>query len=99
MMLHKIAKYRHLIAIGYILAVVICIVMAFDFDGSIHFEWTLVLIALTLPWSIVSVFFAWALIHGAGLETFTIIYIAFAGVNAYLMNLIGKKVTISTKTQ
>src|SRR5262252_5151456 len=91
MMLHKIAKYRHLIAIGYILAVVICIVMAFDFDGSIHFEWTLVLIALTLPWSIVSVFFAWALIHGAGLEMFTVIYLASAGINALILNWLGKK--------
>jgi hypothetical protein len=45
----------------------------------------MVLIALTLPWSIVSVLFAWALIHGAGLEMFTIIYLAFAGINAYIM--------------
>ena len=63
-------------------AVITCISLAFDFKGAINFNWTLVLIGLTLPWSVVSVLFAWALIHGAGLEMFTLIYLAFAGINA-----------------
>jgi hypothetical protein len=41
--------------------------MAFDFAGSINLVWTLVLIVLTLPCSLVSILFAWGLIHGAGI--------------------------------
>jgi hypothetical protein len=37
--------------------------MAFDFKGAINTTWTLVLILLTLPWSLVSIIFAWALIQ------------------------------------
>lgn len=33
----------------YLLAVVVTIFFAFDFKGAINFEWTLVLIGLTLP--------------------------------------------------
>jgi hypothetical protein len=68
----------------YLLAVVVCVFLAFDFAGAINFNWTLVLIALTLPWSIVSVIFAWALIHGAGLEFFTFMYLIFAGLNSFI---------------
>jgi hypothetical protein len=68
----------------YLLAVVVCVFLAFDFAGAINSNWTLVLIALTLPWSIVSVIFAWALIHGAGLEFFTFMYLVFAGLNSLI---------------
>jgi hypothetical protein len=68
----------------YLLAVIVCIFLAFEFAGAINFNWTLVLIALTLPWSIVSVIFAWALIHGAGLEFFTFMYLLFAGLNSVI---------------
>ena len=68
----------------YLLAVVICVFLAFDFAGRINTNWTLVLIALTLPWSLVSVIYAWALIHGAGLEFFTLMYLVFAGLNSLI---------------
>jgi hypothetical protein len=76
------AKLPFLIIILYLGAVVLSISLAFDYEGAINTEWTLVLIALTLPWSLVSVIFAWSLIHGAGLEFFTVMYLVFAGVNA-----------------
>src|SRR5262245_23977752 len=91
MIFHQIVKFHLLISIAYFLIVAVCIVLAFDFKGAIDFEWTLVLIAVTVPWSLISVFFAWALIHGAGLEMFTIIYLAFAGINALILNWLGKK--------
>jgi hypothetical protein len=68
----------------YLLAVVVCVFLAFDFAGAINFNWTLVLIALTLPWSMVSVIFVWGLIHGAGLEFFTFMYLTFAGLNSLI---------------
>lgn len=68
----------------YLLAVIVCIFLAFDFAGQINLNWTLVLIALTLPWSIVSIIFAWSLIHGAGLEFFTFMYLLFAGLNSLI---------------
>lgn len=72
----------------YLAAVLVCIPLAFDFKGAIDTTWTLVLIVLTLPWSMVSVLFAWALIHGAGLEFFTFMYLAFACVNAFILHYI-----------
>lgn len=69
----------------YLLTVIVCIPLAFDFKGAIDFDWTLVLIGLTLPWSLVSVVFAWSLIHGAGLEFFTFMYLLFAGLNATIL--------------
>jgi hypothetical protein len=51
----------------YSLAVLACIPLAFDYAGDVDTPWLLVLIVLTLPWSILSVVFMWALIHGAGL--------------------------------
>ena len=71
-----------LIVFIYLIAVVLCISLAFDYAGAINFNWTLVLIGLTLPWSLVSVVFAWSLIHGAGLEFFTFMYLVFAGANS-----------------
>ena len=75
-------RFPLLIIIVYLVAVVLCIFLAFDYAGAINLNWTLVLIALTLPWSLVSIVFVWALIHGAGLEFFTVMYLIFAGVNS-----------------
>jgi len=66
------------------LAVVVCIFLAFDFAGDINLAWTFALIGLTLPWSLVSIPFGWALIHGAGLGFFTFMYLAFAGLNSFI---------------
>jgi hypothetical protein len=66
----------------YLLAVVVSIFRAFDFKGAINLDWTLVLVGLTLPWSLVSILFVWGLIHGAGLEFFTGMYLVFALLNS-----------------
>jgi hypothetical protein len=78
-------KARILVPAIYLAAVFACMLLAFNYEGSVDTVWTLALIALTLPWSLVSVLFAWSLIHGAGLEFFSFIYLAFAGLNAYLL--------------
>jgi hypothetical protein len=75
-------KWPLVIIALYLLAVIVCILLAFDFAGAINLNWTLVLIALTLPWSILSIPFAWSLIHGAGLDFFTFMYLLFAGINS-----------------
>jgi hypothetical protein len=77
-------KLPFIIIAIYLLAVIVCTFLAFDFAGAINSDWTLVLIALTLPWSIVSIVFAWALIHGAGLEFFSFMYLLFAGLNSLI---------------
>jgi hypothetical protein len=69
----------------YLLAVGVCLFMGFDFEGAINPFWTLGLIILTLPWSIVSIIFSWALIHGAGLGFFAVMYLVFAGINSLLI--------------
>jgi hypothetical protein len=66
----------------YCLAVIACIFLTFDYAGDVDMIWLLVLIVLTLPWSAVSFVFMWSLAHGAGLGCFTIMYIAFAIINA-----------------
>jgi hypothetical protein len=81
MMIPKLKIPLAVIAI-YMLSVGLCIIKAFDFAGAINTNWTLALIVMTLPWSIISILFAWALIHGAGLEFFALLYLSFAGINA-----------------
>ena len=75
----------------YFLAVCTCLFFAFDFNGAVNGKLTLVLIGLTLPWSMISVLFMWALFHGAGLELFAIIFLAFGGLNTYFINHILRK--------
>ena len=85
-------KLLSILPVIYLLAVIVCVLMAFDFAGSINSEWVLVLIGLTLPWSIVSVFFVWSLIHGAGLGFFTVLYLVFAGINTFILYCISAKI-------
>jgi hypothetical protein len=77
----------------YLIAVIVCIGLAFDYSGQIDSDWILVLLGLTLPWSIVSVLFMWALFHGAGLEFFTVVYLLFAGINAVILNRTGAAIS------
>ena len=79
---------RHIvISVVYILIVLICLLIAFDYDGRMRSDaaW-LVAVVLTLPLSLVSIIFMWALFHGAGLEFFTVMYLSFAAVNAYALH-------------
>lgn len=59
----------------YFVVVIGCIYMAFDYEGSIEPSWTIALIALTLPGSVISILFGWSLVHGAGLGFFTFVYL------------------------
>lgn len=83
-----LSKAQLTVSAIYLLAVIACIPMAFDFNGSIDMVWTLVLVVLTLPCSLVSFLFAWALIHGAGLEFFTFMYVTLAMLNVLWVNAI-----------
>ena len=76
--------YRKIVVAIYLLTVYVFIVLAFDFAGAINFGWTMGLIGLTLPWSIVTILMLWSLIHGAGLELFTVLYFLFASLNSFI---------------
>lgn len=89
MSLNLRTRFPILLTVVYLLCVAACIALAFDFAGHINLNWTLVLIGLTLPWSLVSIQFAWSLVHGAGLEFFTFMYLFFAGINAAILYYVG----------
>jgi hypothetical protein len=84
----SLSKAQLTVSAIYLLAVFGCTPMAFDFSGRIDMVWTLVLIVLTLPCSLVSILFAWGLIHGAGLEFFTLLYSTLAVLNVLWVNAI-----------
>ena len=44
------------------------------------------LIALTLPWSLISVAFIWSVTHGASLWLFWLIYLGGGAANVYLLH-------------
>jgi hypothetical protein len=69
----------------YMTAVIICIFQGFNFEGSIEGGWIAVLLIITFPWSMITIPFMWALIHGAGLELYAVIYVFFAIINSYLI--------------
>lgn len=81
---------RYLVPIIYLIITSICIFIAFDFEGRTNAIGWLILSVLTLPWSLISVFFLWAIMHGAGLEFFAGMYFVFAVVNALLFYFLDK---------
>ena len=93
------SKLLFIVPVTYVLAVIGCVLLAFDYTGRIDSGWVLVLICLTLPWSIVSVLFVWSLIHGAGLEFFTVMYLLFAGINAFILYRISSAIYRSYKKE
>src|SRR6267154_6150239 len=63
-------------------AVVLCAIRVVGYaDG----DWFLVLVALTLPWSLISVLFIWSLAHGASLWFFWLVYLGGGAANAFLV--------------
>ena len=84
-------RRRAIVATLYLGVVLLCVVRGFDYAGSIRSEWVMGLVVLTLPWRLISVLFVWALIHGAGLEVFTFLYLAFAALNTFLLFRIGRR--------
>jgi quercetin dioxygenase-like cupin family protein len=68
--------------LAYCAAVVLCAVRVLGYGDN---DWLLPLIALTLPWSLVSVVFLWSLIHGASPGFFGLLYLAGGAANAFLL--------------
>ena len=78
--------YPPIITVVYSLAVLICIPLAFDYEGSIDLCGTSILSALPLPWSVLLfILFSWQLIHGAALEFLTLMYLLSAVCNATVL--------------
>jgi hypothetical protein len=69
------------ITLVYGAAVVFCAIRVLGYSDS---DWLLILIALTLPWSLLSVLFIWSLIHGAMLGFFWLLYLGGGAANAFL---------------
>ena len=44
------------------------------------------LVALTLPWGLISIVFMWSLIHGASLWLFWLIYLGGGAINIFLLH-------------
>jgi len=66
----------------YAAAVLFCAIRGVGYaDG----DWLLVLLALTFPWSLISVVFIWSLIHGASLWFFWLVYLGGGAANALLI--------------
>ncbi len=88
--MNNLFKRQYIIPLIYVLVVVICVLLAFDYEGDVNLGWWLALCGLTLPWSLLSIVFIWALTHGAALEFFTVMYSAFALINAFIIYLIAR---------
>lgn len=86
----NLLKKQYIFPLAYVILVIICILLAFDYEGALDSDWWLALCAITLPWSLVSIIFMWALFHGAALEFFTVMYLLFAAINAFLIYLIAR---------
>ena len=90
--LQRISPVARVVSVLYLGAVAAFIFLAFDFEGQINVNWTLALIVITLPASGISILFVWALIHGAGLQFFAVIYMGCAAINVLGANwLVGRK--------
>jgi len=85
---HPEPKWVNTAGAIYLLLVFMCILYAFDFEGLIDPTWTLILILLTLPGSLISLPLAWALIHGAGLGFFALLYLGSAALNVFIVHRI-----------
>ncbi len=78
-------KKRVVLAVVYLAIVIALIFAAFDFRGAVHPIPLLVLVAMTLPFSVLSYIGIWALIHGADIGCFSIFYLTCAAVNVWLV--------------
>jgi hypothetical protein len=74
-------------AAGYATVVLVLSVLAFGISDGINGGWLLVLIAATLPWSVISVLFAWPLAHGTVPPELVLLFVVFGGVNGYMLGL------------
>ena len=73
---------------AYVIAVAVCVIRVLGYQDM---EWLLLLVGLTLPWSLASLPFLWSLIHGASPWFFSLLYLAGAGANAWLFWLYSRR--------
>ena len=67
----------------YAATVLLCTILVVGFgDGN----WLGALIALTLPWSLVTLAFLWSLAHGASLWLFWLVYLGGGAANVFLLH-------------
>jgi hypothetical protein len=67
----------------YAATVLLCTVLVVGFGDA---EWLGALIALTLPWSLVTLASTWSLAHGASLWLFWLIYLGGGAANVFLLH-------------
>ena len=67
----------------YAATVVLCAILVVGY-GDVEFLGAL--IALTLPWSLITVLFIWSLIHGASPWLFWLVYLGGGAANVYLFH-------------
>ena len=67
----------------YAAAVLLCTILVVGY-GDLNFVGAT--IALTLPWSLVTIPFRWTLIHGASLWLFWLVYLGGGAVNVFLLH-------------
>ena len=79
------------LAVLYLAAIVALIVAAFDFAGSVEMRWVLVLIAVTLPGSLLAWLGLWSLVHGTDLGCFAFYFFICGVLNIWLMSAIVRK--------
>ena len=72
----------------YAVAVLVCTIRVVGYADA---DWLLPLLALTLPWSLISVPFVWSLGHGASLWFFWSVYLAGGAANALLLLRLSRK--------
>ena len=67
----------------YAATVLLCTILVVGFGDG---DFLGALIALTLPWSLISIAFLWSLAHGASLWLFWLVYLGGGAANVFLLH-------------
>jgi hypothetical protein len=67
----------------YAVTVLLCTILVVGYGDG---DFLGALIALTLPWSLITVAFIWSLAHGASLWLFWLVYLAGGAANVFLLH-------------
>jgi hypothetical protein len=94
-------KLQVMASLIYLHVVIVCIVLALILKAITHLSWAIMLTALTLPFSLLSLFFVRWLTQGARLELFALMYVVYAGLNVVGVNALVNYVrgTRATETE
>lgn len=83
----KYLKIKYIIPIVYLLIITLCIIFVFgnkDYNVPV---WWKILTLLTVPWSVLIGLLAMFLLHNEITNIIAIMYLVFAGINAFLLYL------------